>query len=359
MRITMHRVHRRLLFPILAAIAVCSFFLVMRSRHPLSIPAPVERMWPVMGTFASITLRGDDAAHLEWAAAETAEILEDINRTMSVYIPDSEIVRLNNSREPVTISQKTRTMLEMARHYTLLSGGAFDPTAMPLIRLWGFSGGRIPETLPAQDAIAAARLLTGIEKLEINGTTARFSDAGMTMDLGGIAKGFAVDRCYDNLIRDKSLNVIINLGGNIRCHGKAATDRAWRIGVQHPFEQGNYLGILELDSGMAVATSGNYERFVTIEGKRYAHIIDPRTGIPVEGMAGVTVLSQTAIEADALSTSLFVLGIGKATELLAKTPDSQALLVPDRHPVEIYVSAGLLTAFTPLPEFKTAVRPLP
>lgn len=345
---------------VLATIAILGIVLAWRSRHqPASIPPPVERMWPVMGTFASITLRGDDAGHLPWAAAEATEILEDVNRTMSVYLPDSEISRLNHSRDPVAIGPRTRTMLETARHYTRLSGGAFDPTAMPLIRLWGFSGGRIPEALPEQGAIDAARLLTGIEKLEISVESARFTEPGMTLDLGGIAKGFAVDRCYEAIIGKQPLNAIFNLGGNIRCHGRAAPDRAWRIGVQHPFEHGRHLGILELESGMAVATSGNYERFVTIGGKRYAHIIDPRSGLPVEGMAGVTVLSGSATEADALSTALFVLGIGKAADLLARTPASRALLVPDRHPVEIFISEGLAPCFTPHPEFKDAVRPLP
>jgi thiamine biosynthesis lipoprotein len=357
MKAVMRLTRFNIIIPALVALAVAGIIMI-RSRQPATIPPPVERLWPVMGTFASVTLRGDDAGHLEWAAAETTRLMEEFNRLMSVYIPDSELSRLNTSTNPVHISPQTRDMLVLARHYTRLSGGVFDPTAMPLIRLWGFSGGRIPEALPTEDAIAAAKAYTGIDKLEIAPDSARFTEPGVMMDLGGIAKGFAVDRCYEAIIGQRALNAIFNLGGNIRCHGKAEPDRAWRIGVQHPFDHARSLGTLELQSGMAVATSGNYERFVTINGKRYAHIIDPRSGLPVEGMAGVTVLSKSATEADALSTSLFVLGIEGAAELLARTPDSHALLVPDRQPVEIYVSKGLLPLFTPHPEFKTAVRPL-
>lgn len=347
---------RKTFLPFLAVLAFTGIFIFI--LRPSDMPPPAERLWPVMGTFASVTLRGDDAGQMEWVASETQQHLDEFNRLMSVYLPESEISQLNASTVPVQISPQTRDMLELARHYTQLSGGAFDPTAMPLIRLWGFSGGHRPDALPTEDAIAAAKAYIGIEKLVIGSESASFSSPGIMIDLGGIAKGFAVDRCYEAVIGKKPLNAIFNLGGNIRCHGQATPNRDWRIGVQHPFDHDRSLGTLDLQSGMAVATSGNYERFVTINGKRYAHIIDPRSGFPVEGMAGVTVLSRSATEADALSTALFVLGIEGAADLLAKTPDSQALLVPDRQPVEIYVSDGLRPYFTPHPDFINAIKPL-
>lgn len=333
--------------------------LILHARLSPTLPPPVERMWPVMGTFASVTLRSNDSAMIDEVRDEAARILEEVNARMSVYIPESEISQLNTSTNPVTISPLTRDMLFQARHYTQISEGAFDPTCMPLIRLWGFSGGNIPDALPTADQIATARQLTGISKLEILDHTARFSVPGMTLDLGGIAKGFAVDCCYDTIVPKWPVNAIFNLGGNIRVHGMARQDRPWRIGVQHPFERNKTLGTLLLDSGMALATSGNYERFVTINGRRYAHIIDPRTGLPVEGMAGITVLSATATEADALSTALFVLGIDKAAAVLSRTPGTQALLVPDRLPVEIYVSKGMLARFHPHPDFANCINPLP
>ncbi len=340
---------------VLAALA----FLVHRSRTFPPKTVPVERVWPVMGTFASVTLRGDNANLLDSVCDETAAMLDDVNNRMSVYIPDSEISRLNTTTGTIPLSPLTRQMLQLTRHYTEQTGGAFDATAMPLIRLWGFSGGKAPEQLPSEAMIEAARQRIGIEKLELGEDSARMAVAGTTLDLGGIAKGFAVDRCYDAVIARQPVNAIFNLGGNIRVHGSATPARAWRIGVQDPFEDGQTLGALELASGMAVATSGNYERFVMINGKRYAHIIDPRTGYPVEGMAGVTILSTSATEADALSTALFVIGIKNAAATLARFPGSEAILVPDRHPVEIHVSSGIQSKFTPHPEYRGAVRLLP
>ncbi len=352
----MHRLRGPLI--IAAAVGVLAMLWRWQPGTPTP-PPPAERTWPVMGTFASVTLRGDEAIHLDRVATETAAILESFNQRLSVYLPDSDLSRLNGSEEPVRIGPATRDLLLLARHYTRISDGAFDPTAMPLIRLWGFSGGQPPAALPAQADIDNARQRTGIGRLDIGKDEARFTAPGMKIDLGGIAKGFAIDRCYEHIIGNTPLNAIFNLGGNIRCHGSATPERAWRIGVQNPFTNGGTLGTLALESGMAVATSGNYERFITIDGKRYAHIIDPRSGRPVEGMAGVTVVSTTGTETDALSTALFVLGIEEAAGLLARTPAAHALLIPDRVPIEIYISEGLRPMFTPSPAFKEAVRPLP
>jgi len=354
----MPTISRQTWISVMAVLAALGF-LVYRSHSVRPRAVPVERTWPVMGTFASITLRANNADQLDAVCEETAAILEDVNSRMSVYIPDSEISRINTTTEAVPVSPLTRQMLQRTRHYTEQTGGAFDATAMPLIRLWGFSGGKTPDQLPSDAAIEAARRLTGIAKLDIGEDSARFSVPGMTLDLGGIAKGFAVDRSYEAVIARTPIDAIFNLGGNIRVHGKATPDRPWRIGVQDPFAQGKTLGALALQSGMALATSGNYERFVTINGKRYAHIIDPRNGRPVEGMAGVTILSGSATEADALSTALFVIGIENAAATLARFPGSEAILVPDRQPVEIYVSEGMQTHFMPHPEYRAAVRLLP
>ena len=334
--------------------------LIIQSRSGAEGQPPVERMWPVMGTFASVTLRGDDAGRIEAVQVQTRDILDEVNRRMSVYIPESEISALNSgSTQAVAISTLTHDMLNQVRHYTQLTEGAFDATVMPLITLWGFSTGTRPLSVPTDEAIRAARILTGIDRLELDADSARFTQPGMRIDLGGIAKGFAVDRCYDAITAQQPLNLIVNLGGNLRVHGTATSRRSWNIGVQHPFEKDQTLGVLTLQSGMALATSGNYERFIILNGKRYTHIIDPRTGRPVEGMAGVTVLSSTATEADALSTALFVLGIDRAAAILAKAPGSHALLVPDRQPVEIYVSAGLMPFFEPHAEYAGGVKPLP
>jgi thiamine biosynthesis lipoprotein len=326
---------------------------------------PVERTWLTMGTFASVTLRGDDAAHIKLYQSETQRCFDEINTALTVYSPKSELSQLNRATSPLAVSPQTFTMLQTAIRYAEISSGAFDPTVAPIVRMWGFNGAVPPSNLPSPQAISAALQNTGYQQVRLTPPStddpnshaiAAFNHSGMSIDLGGIAKGFAVDQAYDHLIPLQPANVLINLGGNIRCHGSATPERPWRIGVRNPFDESQTIGILTMQSGDAVATSGNYERYVEIGGTRYAHIIDPRNGQPVSGMAGVTVISKTATEADAISTALFVTGLTRATELLAKLPDSQALLVPDRKPLEIWISPGFQARFTPHAEYKDQVH---
>jgi len=250
-------------------------------------------------------------------------------------------------------------MLQLSRHYGELSGGAFDVTVSPLIQLWGFSGGQAPVKRHPPEVVAEALGKTGYHHLVISGETAFLDTTGMSVDLGGIAKGYAVDVCFERLLLKKIPNVMVNLGGNLRCNGVAREGRPWNIGVQNPFVEGEIVGTIGLTGGRAVATSGNYERFVVIDGKRYAHIIDPRSGYPVEGMAGVTVISEKAVEADALSTALYVAGVGNAAGILGKAPASHALLIPDEQPIRILVSPGFRRYFSPTPEYADRVAGLP
>ena len=134
---------------------------------------------------------------------------------------------------------------------------------------------------------------------------------------------------------------MVDLGGNIRCAGCARPGTPWKIGVRNPFRRDEIIGALALPDGMAVATSGNYERFVTIAGQRYAHILDPRTGYPVKGMAAVTVVSTNAVEADALSTALFVMGLRRGAEWLVHRSGPEALFVPDIQPPQAWITRGM------------------
>ena len=191
------------------------------------------------------------------------------------------------------------------------------------------------------------------------GATAYLEKAGLQLDLGGIAKGYAVDVAYDRLVGKGVDNAMVNLGGNIRCRGLARRGTPWRVGVRDPFDRETIVGVLRLTDGLAVATSGNYERFVTIAGERYAHILDPRTGYPVKGMAGVTVVAGSALEADAMSTSLFVLGMEEGLQVLGELESCEALFVPDEQPLSIYITPGFGRYFTPLRPYAGAVKELP
>jgi thiamine biosynthesis lipoprotein len=142
-------------------------------------------------------------------------------------------------------------------------------------------------------------------------------------------------------------NILVNLGGNMRCRGDGGGRDGWVLGIRNPFNRDAILGSVRLTDGMAVATSGHYERFVVMEGKKYAHIMDPRTGRPVVGMAGVTVIAPKAGDADVLSTTLFVLGPEEGQKLLTRFPGAHALFVPDEQPPRLIMSPGFGGYLTP------------
>jgi len=182
---------------------------------------------------------------------------------------------------------------------------------------------------------------------------------GMAVDLGGIAKGYAVDRAFDYCRSAGIKDFLIDLSGNMRVSGRPQWGEDWQIGVRDPFDRSRLIGKVALPSGMALATSGSYERFVEIGGQRYSHIIDPRTGYPVTGTAGVTILCGDATTADGLSTSFFVVGLKGTARLLQRTPGAEVLILPDKYPLEIWLTPGFAKTFVPIPELSKAVRLLP
>jgi len=320
-------------------------------------PLPAEA-WTVMGTYAAVTVSAGEKERLKDYAGAAKKIFRELDELLSNYKPESEISRLNRSsgKEPVPLSGPTLEVLRHSLRYAGLTSGCFDPTVVPLVRLWGFGGGEPPKRVPPPAELKRVLGLVGYQHLVLAENSARLELPGMGVDTGGIAKGYAVDVAYSRLLEMDAASVMVNLGGNIRCRGFPRGAGPWKIGVRNPFQRDLIVGVLSLTGGMAVATSGNYERFVTIGGKRYSHILDPRTGYPAQGMAGVTVISETALEADALSTALFILGIEGSRPVLSRLPSSEALFIPDRKPLEIWLTPGFQKHFTPNPEHAGAVR---
>ena len=281
--------------------------------------------FPIMGTTASFRFSGNAAAV---AAAERAAHREfdRISECCNLHDPKSELSRLNASaaKAPFACSETLYAVLREARRAWVESEGAFDITAKPLMDLWGFYRKRAAEPSPAE--IAAALASVGLEKVEFDDAakTVRFTRSGMAFDLGGIAKGAAVDRAFAaaSLRLD---GLLIDLGGNLRMRAPAA-GRAFRIGIRDPFGGTAPVRAEECREG-AFSTSGGYERFVTYGGVRYAHIIDPRTGRPGQGRLAVTVISDRgAEEADWMSTAVFLRGRELAEKLHRLHPKCRFIL---------------------------------
>lgn len=219
-----------------------------------------------------------------------------------------------------------------------LSEGAFDVTVLPLMHLWGFmkKEGRIPtqgELLEVLPQVNYRYLL-----LNRSDYSVAFRSSGVGIDFGGIAKGYAVDRALSVMLDQRVEGALIKAGGDLCSIGSKEGGLPWVIGIQHPRDKDRIIAALETTGG-AVATSGDYERYFIVDGKRYSHIIDPRTGHPAEGVSSATILAPTAMEADALSTAAYTLGVGKGIAFIEGQKGIEGMILTDR--LERTISAGL------------------
>ena len=288
--------------------------------------------WPAMGTVAEFSMRADGVT-AERAQKLAAKAFHEVNTNLSVFVQDSDVSRLNRG-ETVrvgTLSHLVEVLL-FALETSEASGGAFDPTVNPLMRLWGFRGGR--PSIPSETAISNVMATVGWRRIILtlveNDSVVLVSAGGAELDFGAIAKGYAVDLAYERLVESGFTDFLINLGGNIRVCGSPEPGRKeWNVAVRDPSGRRPPSPLPRpLRSGEAVATSGSYERFVEIDSRRFSHIIDPRTGHPVDnGLGSVSVIAPSAMMADAYSTTLFVLGREAGSAFIAHRPNCTAVFI--------------------------------
>ncbi len=317
-----------------------------------------KRAWAIMGTTLEMTVyrpqQADAAADFDAAFAE----IETIDRLMSLYRADSELSVLNGSAggAEMSVSAQTREVLAASRHFWEISGGTFDVSMQPVIELWGFYDIAVARR-PSESDIAATSATTGMDRVELSEGRVRLRP-GTALDFGAIAKGYAVDRAVAALQARGASSAMINLGGTIGVTGPHPDGTPWRIGLQHPRDAA-LLSTVELSTG-AVATSGDYDRFFEDDGVRYSHIIDPRTGRPVAGMASVSVIAPNATTADALSTAAFVLGADDGLALLNDCASVAGVVASvdseGRIGVTATDSAGLLSVAVPVAPLAGADR---
>ncbi len=265
-----------------------------------------------MDTVVTLTLYGDRA---DEALSAGLEEIRRIDALLNAHSPYSEISLLNSAGadNPVELSEDTLFVLKNALRISHLTDGAFDVSIKPLADLWDFKAEN--PKVPSQADIDNALLKVGYKDIKIDGKLVSFAKEGMQIDLGAAAKGY----CADSLVKlFKSYgikNALIDLGGNIYAMGKNERGGAWRIGLQSPSEnRGEHFAIEDLSNKTAV-TSGSYERYFKSDGKVYHHILNPKTGYSADsGLISVTVIGGSSLEADMLSTAIFVMGEEKFKE---------------------------------------------
>jgi thiamine biosynthesis lipoprotein len=274
-----------------------------------------------------ITVAGRAEEEARGAMAEAFAEIERIDGLLSSYRQESLIARLNREghQRKIVLTKEIFDLLREAVAFSEQSGGAFDVTIWPVSVLWGFEkGGRIPDSA----LLGAALRKVGYKSIVLDETTTSvgFALDGMGVDLGAIAKGWAVDRAMERLAARGIADAIIDAGGDLRIAGSRPGKGSWRIGVQHPRQGGELLLTLDL-TDTAIVTSGDYERFFEEGGVRYHHILDPATGMPASGCRSVTVLARTAAEADAAATAAFVLGPERGIAFLRSSPGTRGVIV--------------------------------
>lgn len=328
----------RLFFPLLLVLTACL-------PHEGSSEGKSEF---VIGTLCTINLFEDGRPALYDRLFNRLAELEII---LSANRDDSVLARVNRNAglQAVEIPGELYAVLERALYFAEATGGAFDPTIGPLVKLWGI--GTESARIPSGREIDTALALVNYRELELNGNTAFLKNRGMALDLGAIAKGYAADELVKILREEGVTRALLDLGGNVYVWGKKENGTPWRIGVQDPLApRGTYLGILELEGSISVVCSGVYERFFTGEdGRRYHHILElreqgeSRRGYPtMNGVLSTTIIAASSMDADALSTSCFILGYEKGATLAAAN-GAEVLFMEESG---IRGSTGAMTVFS-------------
>ena len=295
-----------------------------------------------MGTIVEITVfhegnRDDSDEVINEAFSEIKRLEELLGR----FHEGSDIWKINEQPdEDVPVSEETLEVVEAGLYFYRISEGSFDITLGKLMDLWRFKGEEEEKSPPPDVDIKAAIKISGPQNLNIDRLGKTISTiADVHLDLGGIAKGFIIDRAGELLVQRNVKSFIINAGGDMIIKGKKG-DKSWRVGLQHPRKTGEVIARLDLKGDLtSIVTSGDYEQAFFHEGKRYHHILDPSTGFPAKGLMSVTIKAVDAKSADALSTAVFVLGKEEGLRLIESLNGVEGILVDEDSKVTI--SSGL------------------
>ena len=330
-----------------AVLAVAAFGLRVTTAADLTDRSRVLRY--VMGTSVSIEAYGRNEPERKAAIDEAFGAITEVDRLMSNYRDDSELAQINRlaATQPVPLSPPMFSVLQAAQRVSAISGGAFDVTVEPIVRLWGLYS-KVAH-VPTAAELGQVRPLIDYRNLILDSTehTARFARAGVALDLGGIAKGFAVEVAA-NALRKRGLSGLIDAGGNQYLLGTPPGKRSWNAGIRSAEGERRLLGVLDTGE-TSISTSANYATFVALNGKKYGHIIDPRTLEPSTASLSVTIVSRDGTLADAMSKAVFILGREAGLKLVDSQPGMAAVIAYQRADggIGIARSKSLANAFHP------------
>jgi len=303
----------------------------------------------LMNTYCTITVVSSSKAEAKKAIDAGFSEIQRLETLLNYFSDKSELAAINKAagEQPVKVSAETLEIIKKALYISESSGGAFDATLAPVIKLWNFSKKSVSPSIPSLLTVQKNLALTGFQKILINDgvSEVQLAQKNMEIDLGGIAKGYAADRAI-SLIKAMGIKAaLVAIAGDIRGFGISTTGRPWKVGIQNPrTEPGSekpwedVIAALSLEN-RAISTSGDYQRFFMVEGKRFHHILNPTTGFPAEtDLISASVIAPEGYISDGLSTAVFVLGKEKGLQLLEKMNIDGVLVDRDKR---VFVTDGL------------------
>lgn len=297
----------------------------------------------MLGTVINLKAYGRKA---EKAIEEAIKRLNNIDDKMSAFKENSEIskINLNAGVVPEKVNKDTYFVVKNSIKYSKILEGTFDPTIRPLVKLWNI--GAEKEFIPPKINIGEALKLVNYNDviLDESNHSVMLKNKKQALDVGGIAKGFAADEVRDIFYKHNIKSALIDLGGNIFALGSKEDKTPWKVGIQNPLKpRGEYVGILSVKD-KSVVTSGNYERYFMKDGKRFHHIIDPKTGYPSQSkIISATIISDNSIDGDGLSTGVYILGIDKALRIIEEIQGIEAIFITEGK--EVYITSGIKEIF--------------
>lgn len=294
-----------------------------------------------MGTVFQITAIGKNETLAKQAVAKAYQEVERIERLISSWDEHSEtsLINRNAGLTPVTVSEELFNLIERSKKVSKLSNGIFDISFASIDKIWRFDGSM--KTIPSEEEIANSVSKINYENILLNPTdhSVFLKEQGMKIGFGGIGKGYTANRCKVLMQEMGIESGVVNAGGDLITWGKQANGEEWTIGIADPSKKESALSYLKI-SDHSVVTSGNYERFIELDGKKYSHIIDPTTGWPAESLTSVTIICPDAEIGDALATTVFILGVDKGLQLINRLNGIECFIIDDEG--NLHHSANIL-----------------
>lgn len=289
----------------------------------------------LMGNNFTITVVAENNAVAQSHIEDAINEIKRIEKLLTTFSPDSQtnLINKNAGSKPIKVDKEVYNLVERSIAISKITQGAFDITYGSIDKsLWNFD--KQMKTLPsAEDALKMVHLINYQNVvLDPENCTIFLKEKGMRIGFGGIGKGYAAEMAKNVLIKNKVISGIINASGDLTAWGLQPDNRPWRIGISNPDKPNDVFSYMDI-SGKAVATSGNYEKYVIIGGKKYSHTINPKTGLPVTGIKSVTIISNNAEFADAMATPVSVMGIKAGLFLIDQIPDLYCIIIDDNNKI--------------------------